>query len=174
MLINKHISRSVISTLLDFSPPPPQSIVLCGLFSRPYVGLDTPLPSQVTRVKIKLALVVIVSCLAVLFREHLLHSPPTYHININFITYWFFYTNKFSNLFAKKKKKKSILKVFTIFFHFSHQTIASFLITTTLMNKSECFSQLVFKVSNLFRILSKLLPINTYSSSIFALLNISK
>ena len=180
MLINQHISRSVISTLLDFSPPPPPppppnqlSCVVCFLVLT--LGWILHCPRKFTRVKIKLALVVIVSCLAVLFREHLLHSPPTYHININFITYWFFYTNKFSNLFAKKTtKKQRILKVFTIFFHFSHQTIASFLITTTLMNKSECFSQLVFKVSNLFRILSKLLPINTYSSSIFALLNISK
>ena len=119
--------------------PPPQSIVLCGLFSRPYVGLDTPLPSQVySREIIKLALAVIVSCLAVLFREHLLHSPPANHININFITYWFFYTNKFPKFFSQIKKQR-ILKVFTIFFHFSHQTIASFLITTTLTNKSGCF-----------------------------------
>ena len=123
MLINKHISKSVISTLLDFSPTPPSpspTIVLCGLFSRPYVGLNTPLPSQVySREIIKLALVMIVSCLAVLFREHLLHSPPADHINISFITYWFFYTNKFPKSFSQKNKQNVSLKYlqFSFIFH---------------------------------------------------------
>ena len=143
MLINQHISKSVISTLLDFSstppPPPPINCTVWFVFSSiRWAGYSTALASLLARklTSVRLALVVLCRALPYCFES-------TYYTVLLLITLTsvssligFSTPINFRNSF---RKKKGILKVFTIFFHFSHQTIASFLITTTLMNKSGCF-----------------------------------
>ena len=119
MLINKHINKSVISTLLDFSlTPPPNQLYCVVCFLVLTLGWILHCPRKFTRAKININQTCarsVVSCLVVLFREHLLHSPPADHINISFITYWFFYTNKFPKFFSQKKVSLKYLQFSFIF-----------------------------------------------------------
>ena len=91
---NFNINKSVISTLLDFSPtappppPPPNQLYCVVCFVVLTLGWILHCPRKFTRAKININQTCarsVVSCLSVLFREHLLHSPPADHINISFI-----------------------------------------------------------------------------------------